>query len=244
MMHLDFEKKDSNCLLVKQQNDKFLIGVAAKNCNTVNYELDFAKIRKYEKYCIHFETGTTPENIYFINQQHEDNCVDIRTAADISLPYFADADAMITGQKGACLVIRTADCVPVLIADTSGKCIGAIHSGWRGTEKNVTAKTISCICDSYGSKIEDLRAYILPSIGVESYQVDEEVASIFPDSSKKMNDSWHLDLRHAVVKQLLDMGIHSNNIFASPYDTFSSNELFFSHRKGDKGRNLNFITLK
>ncbi|MDA3901656.1 MAG: peptidoglycan editing factor PgeF [Spirochaetes bacterium] len=244
MMHLDLIKKESNCLIADQPDRNLLIGVAAKNCNTTNYALDFAKIRKYEKYCIHFETGATPDRIFFINQEHGNKIFQVSAPAKPDEPFVATADAMITDIPGMCLVIRTADCIPIFLTDPEKNCIGAVHSGWRGTQQNVAGCAIDKIVSRYGSKPENLRAYILPGIGAESYQVSEDVASEFPESSKQKSDGWYLDLRDAVVKQLSEKGLTRNNIMVTPYDTFGTNDLFFSHRKGDKGRNLNYIQLR
>jgi hypothetical protein len=41
-------------------------------------------------------------------------------------------DAIAACEKGIALCIKTADCVPVLLADRNLKAIAAVHAGWRG----------------------------------------------------------------------------------------------------------------
>ena len=134
MKHLDFSKKQSNLLYINKPEIPCSIGIAAKNCNTVNYIENLHKIRKYERYLIHFETGISPNKIFFLNQQHEDRIVIADTTCNPTELFFAEADAIITSHKEFCLVIRTADCVPIMIFDPIQNCIAAIHSGWISQE--------------------------------------------------------------------------------------------------------------
>src|SRR5471030_1208431 len=60
-----------------------------------------------------------------------------------------DGDASVTSVHGPVLAVQTADCVPILIADSSARCVAAIHAGWRGTTARITEKTVQRLIEKY-----------------------------------------------------------------------------------------------
>jgi YfiH family protein len=94
-------------------------------------------------------------------------------------PDTLSGDALITRERGLLLAVQTADCVPVLLADTKRHAIAAIHAGWRGTLARIVAKTIGRMHMEFGSQPADICAAIGPSIGRCSYEVGPEVAAQF-----------------------------------------------------------------
>jgi len=242
MMHLEFEKKDSNLLFVNDETYNTHIALAAKNCNTVFYGATREKVRRGEKWVVHFQSGVSPERIYFLNQVHEDTIYVAENPADPSQLYVADADAIITSLKGAALVIRTADCYAIMLAAPGA--VGAVHSGWRSTQKNLAGKTVAALAHHCSCDPSAVRAYIMPGIGAESYEVKSDVAQFFPSNIITRDDRTFLDLKSVIVGQLFAAGLTKHNIFASYYDTCQFNDILFSHRRGDEGRNLNYIIMR
>jgi len=243
MMHLDLNRRTGGLWTIAD-DQTFSIGCAAKNCNTINYQQTIAKIRRYEKHLMSFQTGLPHDSICFLNQEHGDKIIEISSGQSDNDLFCGTADAMITERKNIMLVIRTADCVPVFIADNENSVVAAVHSGWRGTASDITGKTIAYLIEKFSSKPENLRVYILPSIGVEYYEVGKEVADNFSGCIITIDGKYFLDMKSAIIYSLKNKGVANNNIFASFYDTFRDNDSFFSHRKGDVGRNLNYIYLK
>ena len=88
-------------------------------------------------------------------------------------------DGLITNTAGLLLAIKTADCVPVLVADVKRRAVGAFHAGWRGTVARVVEKGIGEMRRQFGSVPRDLRAVIGPSIRQCCYQVGAEVRAEF-----------------------------------------------------------------
>lgn len=84
-------------------------------------------------------------------------------------------DALITGRKGLLLGVVTADCVPVLVADTRRRAVAAFHAGWRGTLARIVERGIGTMRREFGSRPKDLIAAIGPAIGACCYSVGEEV---------------------------------------------------------------------
>jgi hypothetical protein len=90
-----------------------------------------------------------------------------------------EGDALMTDVRGLLLVIRTADCLPVLLADAGHRAVAAVHCGWRGTEKRILEKTVRAMAGAYGTRPEDLVAALGPSIGAACYEVGPEVREAF-----------------------------------------------------------------
>lgn len=88
-------------------------------------------------------------------------------------------DGLITDAAGLLLAIKTADCVPVLVADVKRGAVGAFHAGWRGTVARVVEKGIGEMRRQFGSVPRDLRAVIGPAIRQCCYQVGSEVRAEF-----------------------------------------------------------------
>ena len=88
-------------------------------------------------------------------------------------------DGVITNTPGLLLAIKTADCVPVLVADVKRRVVGAFHAGWRGTAARIVEKGVGEMRRQLGSVPRDLRAAIGPSIRRCCYQVGPEVRAEF-----------------------------------------------------------------
>ncbi|MDQ1326527.1 MAG: Purine nucleoside phosphorylase [Campylobacterota bacterium] len=160
-----------------------------------------------------------------------------------------DCDALITNTKGAVLTILTADCVPILLYDPKLEIVAAIHAGWKGTQANISSKTIGKMKEIFGSNPKDVIAGIAPSIGRCCYEVGEDVAQYFtaqPEVLDRIGDKYKLDLPLANKIQLLSAGLLKENIEMSDICTACEVKRFFSYRKerGCSGRFMSMIGLK
>lgn len=113
------------------------------------------------------------------NQVHKDNIL-VVTEEDAGdgivrdLTHF-EVDAQITNVRNIPLIVYTADCVPILLADPVSRVIASVHAGWRGTVAGIAAKTVEKMVEVYGCLPENIHAAIGPSIGPDNYEVDETV---------------------------------------------------------------------
>ena len=112
-----------------------------------------------------------------------------------------EGDALITAQPGLLLTIRTADCIPVLIADPVRRAVAAIHAGWRGTAAGIAGKTVKKMMESFSSDPADLIAAIGPGIGKCCFEVGPEVAEQFAGGER------HVDLAGANRRDLIAAGV-------------------------------------
>ena len=88
-------------------------------------------------------------------------------------------DALITNAPGLLLAVQTADCVPILLADTKRHAVAAIHAGWRGTLARIVLKTLGRMRMEFGSQARDVVAALGPAIGQGCYEVGADVAQAF-----------------------------------------------------------------
>jgi YfiH family protein len=158
-----------------------------------------------------------------------------------------DGDASVTSVHGPVLAVQTADCVPILIADSSARCVAAIHAGWRGTAARITEQTVKRLAEKFAVKPEDLIAVIGPHIGVCCYEVGEEVVRAIADPEAfERRPEWpkpHLNLGIANRNQLIAAGLKAEQIEVSSLCTRCRADLFFSYRReGEQaGRLLSVI---
>jgi polyphenol oxidase len=130
--------------------------------------------------------GARKMRVVGLSQIHSDILHLVNAAsASTELP---KADALITRDRGVLLVIQTADCIPILLADTERHAIAAIHAGWRGTLHRIAAKTLGRMQMEFGTRPQDVIAALGPGIGPCCYEVGPEVAkefgAKFPDASE------------------------------------------------------------
>ncbi len=98
---------------------------------------------------------------------------------DAATPEPLAGDGLLTNVPALLLAIKTADCVPVLVADVKRRVVGAFHAGWRGTVARIVEKGVGEMRRQFGSLPRDLRAAIGPSIRRCCYQVGPEVRAEF-----------------------------------------------------------------
>lgn len=141
-------------------------------------------------------------------------------------------DGLVTNEKGVCLTVFVADCVPVLIADKRKRAVAAVHSGWRGTAKRITARAVELMRECYGSRAEDMIACIGPCIGKCCYEVGGDVYEGFGDPKyfeEKGNGKYMLDLNLANMDILKNAGV--GEIHVSYECTYCKSDIYYSHRK-------------
>ncbi|HEX6546816.1 MAG TPA: polyphenol oxidase family protein, partial [Bryobacteraceae bacterium] len=90
-----------------------------------------------------------------------------------------EGDGLVSAQPGRRIGVRTADCVPILLADRATRSVGAIHAGWRGTAARIAQRAIEQMVRDFGVRPRDVVAAIGPAIGVCCYRVGREVKNQF-----------------------------------------------------------------
>jgi YfiH family protein len=161
----------------------------------------------------------------------------------------ADTDALVTNCAGTYLLMRYADCVPVVLWDPEHNAIGLVHAGWQGTLKQVVKAAVECMVTEFSSQPDVLQAGIGPAIGPCCFEVGPEVvASVqaaLPDALKVLsrqtqNGHAHLDLWAANRGQLERCGVQK--IEVAEKCTCCHQDEFYSHR-GSGGHTGRFAVI-
>lgn len=155
------------------------------------------------------------------------------------------ADASVGEPGSPPCVVLTADCLPVVLCDTSGTRIGIVHAGWRGLANGAIARCVERM-DHPG---RELLAWLGPAIGQDSYEVGREVrdaclagapgakSAFVPSPARR--DRWLADLYAIATSQLESLGVL--HVHGGGFCTYRDRPRFFSHRRdGTTGR---FATL-
>ncbi len=161
-------------------------------------------------------------------------------------------DAMITNTPGLLMLMRFADCVPILLFDPENNAAGIVHAGWKGTVKEVASEAVKEMTIQFGTSPSDLLAGIGPSIGPDHYEIGEEVIekvkSSFENNWDQVLvtglDSVKLDLWKANEISLRKSGV--KHIEVAEICTACDIGNWYSHRaeNGKTGRFAAVIGLK
>ena len=202
--------------------------------------------------------GVNRGDIVFVSQVHGRTVLHVHPGP---APAAAEADAIVSTAPGRVIAVRVADCVPILLADTSRRVVAAVHAGWRGTCAGIAQETVRAI-EALGIPPADLVCALGPSIGPCCYDVDERVRTSFlaatpasaeasarlaeapaarrrPTSAAWFTKSgerrWLLDLWRANVDQLESAGVPGSSISTAGICTKHNLDICFSYREEGPG---------
>ena len=184
--------------------------------------------------------GVAAERLLLITQVHRaDVAVVRRTRVD---PWTRpEADAIVTDDPQSGVVVRVADCAPILLADPVRGVVGAVHAGWRGTVHRAAIAAVEALTREFGSDPGDLMAAIGPCLGPCCAEVGSEVVEAFRDSghtegqlarwfTKGPSDRPYFDLWRANAEQLESAGVVRRNIHIARLCTKTHADVLHSYR--------------
>ena len=168
-----------------------------------------------------------------------------------AVPY--EADGLATATKGLPLFCFTADCVPVLLCEKSGKAAAAVHCGWRSSVGDILGEALKQL-RSLGAAPEELCAAIGPAIGRCCFETDDDVpeaitAWLKGDTAglfvRRPDGKTLVDLRAANARRLQQLGVPARQIDISEECTYCSHDKYWSHRytHGQRGGQAAAIVL-
>ena len=189
--------------------------------------------------------GLPVESIFDSWQVHGREVICTEQPRPLDAPH-KKADTILTDRRDITLVMRFADCVPILLYDPSHHVTGIVHAGWQGTVQRATTAAIACMQSRYGSRPAEILAGIGPSICAAHYEISrgnevvEAVRQSFSANAEavlcRSNGSIHLDLWKANQMILEECGVRQ--IEQARICTACHVDEWYSHRaeKGKTGR--------
>jgi YfiH family protein len=165
---------------------------------------------------------------------------------NLNSPDGLTADAVCTVERGVACTIMVADCLPVLLADSQGRVVGAAHAGWRGLAgqagRGILDATVQAMRERLPAQAE-LHAWLGPCIGPQAFEVGEEVPQVFADNGFDIHGltcphpdragKWLLNLGGLARQRLLRLGVTAvdGNDGSPPWCTVGDSTRWFSHRR-------------
>jgi YfiH family protein len=184
--------------------------------------------------------GVLPDRLLLLRQVHGRTVVaaDRERSGAWAKP---EADAVVANDPASALVVRVADCSPILLADRHTGAVAAVHAGWRSTMQRIVAAAVATMHARYGTAAADVVAAIGPSLGRCCGEMGEEVVEAFRAAGHREEDigRWferrpgskpHFDLWQANRDQLIDAGIGADHIHSAGICTKTNAGVFHSYR--------------
>ena len=184
--------------------------------------------------------GVAPERLLLLAQVHGSTIVTARAdrTSSWSRPR---ADAAISDDATSALVVRVADCAPILLADRRRGAVAAVHAGWRSTLQRIVVAAVAALRTEFDTDPADVIAALGPSLGPCCGEMGEEVVQAFSDAGHSPDDigRWferqpgrrpHFDLWRANRDQLERAGVQPDAIHVAGLCTRTHSDLFHSYR--------------
>ena len=182
-----------------------------------------------------------------LDQRHSDSIYTLEAYPQNPL----SGDGLVSSRKGLLMVIKTADCLPVLLFDPAQRVAAAAHCGWKGTSLRLLPKMLALMTSEWGCSLAAIRIALGPCIGPECYEVGQDLYEVFAGKNLPLSffspiagrqGKYRFDLKASNRAQLLEAGIAAQNIFSLSYCTHCEKNLYSYRRDAEKaGRLLNFI---
>lgn len=152
------------------------------------------------------------------------------------------ADGSYTQEKHHTCIVMTADCLPVLLTDTQGSFVAALHCGWRGLADGLIEQALNTINSEF-----EIIAWLGPAIGPDAFEVGTDVFAAFPEQQSAFRNlssgKFLADIFAIATMKLNALGV--TQVCSSQLCTFSNPEQFFSYRRdGQTGRMATLIWLE
>lgn len=180
-----------------------------------------------------------------VHQVHGDSIVLAEGCDRVDESEKVEADGQYAFAKGVGLIIRTADCQPILFARRDGGAVGALHVGWRGNAGDFIGVAVGRFCHEFSCEPKELLAVRGPSLGpavsefVNFYREWPQEFLPWFNSIHRTVNLWALT-RH----QLERAGLRPDGIYSVDMCTHTMAGTFFSHRRKDAGRMANAIWME
>jgi YfiH family protein len=172
-------------------------------------------------------TGLTDEPAWL----HQVHGTQVVNAAEVDAVHEADGSYAV-GSARPC-VVMTADCLPVLLTDTAGRRVAALHAGWRGLAAGIIERGLEKL-----DAADPLMAYLGPAIGPDAFEVGDDVVDAFCRRDSRAEQAfvplpedgkWLADLYLLARQQLAAAGV--DRVYGGGRCTYSEPDWFYSYRR-------------
>ena len=194
--------------------------------------------------------GRPVESVYDVWQVHSSDIVSTNFPRPLHTPH-VKADAILTNRPEITLMMRFADCVPLIFYDPEQRVIGIAHAGWKGTVQKIAQLVIGRMKEKYGSTPRNILAGIGPAIGPGCYEIGSDVLKMVLQAFGKQADDvlrtrqgkHYFNLWRANQITLIEAGVQAIEVLE--ICTACHRDDWYSHRaeQGKTGRFAALISL-
>lgn len=197
--------------------------------------------------------GIKPDELYSCHQMHTGN---VRYANGVNGNsyivgrQFEESDGMITDRADVALLIKYADCTPVVLFDPVNQVQAIVHAGWRGTVKQISLEALNKMIKEFDCQLENILAFVGPSIDQDNYEVGPEVYQAFENVAGRNDffkrgeaDRYLLDMKGANLHLLKLARLKDSQIEVSSDSTFEDDRLHSARREGKNYQLNGLITM-
>lgn len=151
-------------------------------------------------------------------------------------------DGHVTSTPGLLLTVTVADCVPVFIVEPRARVVGVLHAGWRGAAEGILGQGLLRLARGWAIQPRDVRIHLGPAICGSCYEVGPEVHEAL--GRPVPPGPCPVDVRGVLAAQAVDAGVPPGAVTVSSRCTLCDDGEFFSHRRGDTGRQVAFVGVR
>lgn len=151
-------------------------------------------------------------------------------------------DGHVARVPGLLLAVSVADCVPVFLIDEEARAIALLHAGWRGVAAGMLEQGLAALRDLADTPAARVRVHAGPSICGRCYEVGPEVHEALGLSRPPTNTP--VDLRAVLASRAVAQGVHADRVTISAHCTRCGPGAFFSHRAGQRGRQMGVLGIR
>ncbi|POC27280.1 multi-copper polyphenol oxidoreductase [Vibrio vulnificus] len=183
------------------------------------------------------EQAQMPSAPIWLNQTHSTTVIEATGPTEVIL----DADGVFTHSSDVVCSAMTADCLPVLITNTSGTQVAAVHAGWRGLAGGIVEEALRHFS-------QDVLIWLGPAIGPQAFEVGDDVVEAFCQqhpqavsafSAHTTPNKWLADMDQLARIRLSSIGVEA--IYSSELCTYQDLRFYSYRREGVTGRQASFI---
>ncbi|OIQ24426.1 peptidoglycan editing factor PgeF [uncultured Vibrio sp.] len=184
-----------------------------------------------------------PASPIWLNQTHSTHVVDVSQPTLEIL----NADGVSTRAPNVVCSAMTADCLPVLLTNSQGSQVAAVHAGWRGLSGGILENAVAQF-----EEPSEVIAWLGPAIGSNAFEVGEDVLKAFisvDDNAHKAfiphtaPNKWLANMDMLATQRLNRVGVKS--VYSSNLCTYEREDQFYSYRRdGVTGRQAVFIWIE
>ena len=161
-----------------------------------------------------------------------------------SKPEIPLVDGFVTDKPNAFLVLKTADCTPILIYSKEQQVVGGCHSGREGTKNGIVKQLLNTMLANFKVDTTELIVMVGPAISGKNYQVDQATFSDFVKVTGVEQEDLRIDMQKVILRDILEFGILRENVFLSEECTFSDSNYFSYRENKTKERQLSIIGIR